>query len=120
MSKVARVRCNPGIPRELTPEERSALDALSDTEIEEAAKSDQDNPPLRDRQLDHVSRARAIQRIRLDTGLSQEAFANRFGFSLGAVRDWEQGRRMPDRAALAYLQVIQHEPDAVVRALERT
>jgi len=36
---------------------------------------------------------------------------------LGTLRDWEQGRREPDAAALAYLRVIEREPEAVARAL---
>ena len=36
-----------------------------------------------------------------------------------ALQDWEQGRRVPDRAARVLLTVIGHEPDAVVRALAR-
>lgn len=49
--------------------------------------------------------------------LSQEAFAERFGFTAAAVRDWEQGRRMPDRAVRAYLKVISVAPDMVGLAL---
>ena len=32
-------------------------------------------------------------------GLSRQRFADRFGFNVRAVQDWEQGRRVPDRAA---------------------
>ena len=34
-----------------------------------------------------------------------------------AVQDWEQGRRVPDRAARVLLTVIDRDPEAVVRAL---
>jgi hypothetical protein len=43
--------------------------------------------------------------------------AARFRIPLGTVRDWEQGRREPDAAALAYLRVTEREPEAVERAL---
>lgn len=43
--------------------------------------------------------------------------AARFGFSLDALRNWEQGRRQPDLSARAFLTVIEREPDAVRRAL---
>ncbi len=36
-----------------------------------------------------------VAEIRRKTGLSQERFAQRFGFSPAAVRDWEQKRRTP-------------------------
>lgn len=40
-----------------------------------------------------------VARIRAALGLSQEAFAARFGLDVTAVRAWEQRRRRPDRAA---------------------
>jgi putative transcriptional regulator len=58
-----------------------------------------------------------VRQIRGKIGLTQQAFAQHFGFALSAVRDWEQGRRRPDRSARILLKVIEHEPDAVERAL---
>jgi putative transcriptional regulator len=55
--------------------------------------------------------------IRSRLGLTQAAFATRFGFDLRAVENWEQGRRQPERPARAFLRVIEREPDAVLRAL---
>ncbi len=59
-----------------------------------------------------------VKAIRAKTGLSQEAFALRYGFSVAAVRDWEQHRRQPEAAARVLLLVIAHNPDAVTAALE--
>ena len=58
-----------------------------------------------------------VRKIRGKIGLTQRAFAQHFGFALSAVRDWEQGRRRPDRSARILLKVIEREPDAVERAL---
>lgn len=58
-----------------------------------------------------------VKAIRNRTGLSQVAFARRFGFSPDAVRDWEQGRRRPEQAARTLLLVIDREPEAVERVL---
>jgi len=58
--------------------------------------------------------ARAIRKA---TGLSQAAFAWRYGFDVSALRDWEQGRRTPDRSARVLLAIIKYEPRAVERAL---
>ncbi len=55
--------------------------------------------------------------IRRALGLSQEDFAARFHIPLGTLRDWEQGRKVPDAAARAYLVVIGRNPDAVREAL---
>ena len=65
----------------------------------------------------HVPPRVDVRAIRRKTGLSQAMFAGRFGFTVAAVRNWEQGRRQPDLAARALLMVIDREPDAVRRAL---
>jgi putative transcriptional regulator len=57
-----------------------------------------------------------VAAIRKKLGLSQEAFARKFGLSPATLRDWEQGRRSPDRTARALLKVIDHAPDTVERA----
>jgi putative transcriptional regulator len=58
-----------------------------------------------------------VAAIRKRERLTQEAFAKRYGFAFSTVRDWEQGRRQPDRAARVLLSVIAREPEAVRRAL---
>lgn len=51
------------------------------------------------------------------TGLTQAEFAHRFGFSLGNLRNWEQGIRTPQGPARALLRVIDAEPEAALRVL---
>jgi len=58
-----------------------------------------------------------VKAIRTRLGLTQTAFARRFGFSPGSVRNWEQGHRTPQGPARILLTVIDREPDAVNRAL---
>jgi putative transcriptional regulator len=58
-----------------------------------------------------------VARLRNSLGLSQRAFAERFGLDVTAVHAWEQDRRRPDRAARILLAVIAREPEAVRRAL---
>ena len=65
----------------------------------------------------HVPKQVDVKDIRAKTGLTQAAFARRFGFTAAAVRDWEQGRRQPEQAARVLLLVIAHNPDAVTEAL---
>jgi putative transcriptional regulator len=50
-------------------------------------------------------------------GLSQAGFAAHFGLPLHTLRNWEQGKRTPDPAALAYLKVIEKAPDMVTGIL---
>ncbi|AMJ59167.1 helix-turn-helix domain-containing protein [Bosea sp. PAMC 26642] len=56
--------------------------------------------------------------IRKRLGLSQDAFARKFGLSAATLRDWEQGRRSMDRTARALLKVIDQAPEVVERALK--
>jgi putative transcriptional regulator len=65
----------------------------------------------------HVPENIDVRKIRARLGLSQEAFAERYGFALSAVRDWEQGRRRPERSARILLKIVEREPEAVTRAL---
>ena len=65
----------------------------------------------------HVPETIDVRRIRTRLGLSQEAFAETYGFALSAVRDWEQGRRKPERSARILLRIVEREPEAVTRAL---
>ncbi|MBI1777370.1 MAG: helix-turn-helix domain-containing protein [Proteobacteria bacterium] len=58
-----------------------------------------------------------VAQLRKALGLSQSAFARRFGLDVTAIHAWEQGRRCPDRAARVLLAVIAREPEAVRRAL---
>ena len=61
--------------------------------------------------------AERIVALRKRMKLSRQKFADRFGLDARAVQDWEQGRRVPDRAARVLLTVIDNDPDAVTRAL---
>jgi len=67
----------------------------------------------------HVPKKIDVRAIRRKQKLTQSAFAYRYGFALSALRDWEQGRRQPERSARILLRVIEREPEAVERALAR-
>ena len=63
--------------------------------------------------------AEHILALRKRLKLSRQKFADRFGLDARAVQDWEQGRRVPDRAARVLLIVIDRDPEAVVRVLSK-
>ncbi len=65
----------------------------------------------------HVPKQVDVKAVRKRLGLSQAAFAARFGVSIGTLRDWEQKRRRPEGPARVLLTVIDREPKAVERAL---
>ena len=56
-----------------------------------------------------------VRRVRTKLGLSQAAFAQRFGLSTRTVQEWEQGRAVPDQPARVLLRVIEEAPDTVAR-----
>ena len=63
--------------------------------------------------------AERILALRKRMKLSRQKFADRFGLDARAVQEWEQGRRIPDRAARVLLTVIDRDPEAVARALNK-
>jgi len=60
-----------------------------------------------------------ITALRTRFGLSQAAFAKRFGISLRTLQQWEQKRRFPDGPTMLLLSIIRHEPAAVARVVSR-
>ncbi len=58
-----------------------------------------------------------VKRIRQQLGLSQAGFAQRFGFSVRTVQQWEQNRAVPDRPARILLTLIERAPDTVAQVL---
>ncbi len=73
--------------------------------------------PLSDDEFRRGRTAMLARRARAETGLSQQAFANRYGIPVASLRDWEQGRRTPDNATQSYLRVIAKIPDDVAKVL---
>ena len=63
--------------------------------------------------------AERILALRKRMKLSRQKFADRFGLDARAVQEWEQGRRIPDRAARVLLTVIDRDPEAVARAVNK-
>jgi putative transcriptional regulator len=102
-----RLRLDPRRPPAASPEELAALDARTQAELAAAADADPDNPPLDERMLARMLPAVDVRRLRQRFGLSQRAFAQRYRLPLGTVRDWEQGRALPDRPARVLLAVIE-------------
>lgn len=58
-----------------------------------------------------------VRAIRDSLGKSQTEFAMMIGVSVATLRNWEQGRRIPDGPAQALLRVAAKNPEAVAKAL---
>lgn len=112
----------------LTPEQRAAalaaidfkrIDAMTDADIArqiadnpDAAPDLSDAPPEMVRPV-HPPGGVNVRGIRAKLNLTQAEFAARFGFPVGTLRDWEQGRTIPDAATQTLLFVIEREPELV-------
>ena len=113
-----KAKFDPKALPELTPEQETAINTMTDEQITAAALSDPDNPPLTDEEIDRLTAAHIAKRARTRLSLTQVEFAKRYRINYGRLRDIEQGRNVrPDTALIAYLRVIEREPEAVSRAL---
>ncbi|MFC0387231.1 helix-turn-helix domain-containing protein [Muricoccus vinaceus] len=92
----------------------AALDVTTDKQIDQQIAADPDLTPISAGKEAIAARVRFVRERSL---LSQPAFASRYGIPLKTLRGWEQGQRVPDATALAYLRVIEREPEAAARAL---
>lgn len=61
----------------------------------------------------HVPPEIDVRAIRAKAGMSQDAFASTFGFSVHQIRQWEQGRHRPIGPVRAYLLLIDSNPKKV-------
>ncbi len=109
---------------DLTKIDWAKIDATSDEEIDAQIAADADTAPsfTADEILAAGQRIEPddvvdVQTLRNRLGLSQAAFAARYGFSVDAIRQYERKRRIPSGAIRTLLTVIAREPDAVTRAL---
>lgn len=69
--------------------------------------------PLSDDEFERGRSAVLVRSARTASGLSQDAFAGRYRIPVATLRDWEQGRRVPEAASLAYLRAIERDPETV-------
>ena len=58
-----------------------------------------------------------VKEIREKTNKNQKEFADMIGVKLGTLRNWEQGRRQPDGAALTLLKIVAANPKYVEQIL---
>lgn len=101
--------------------DRERLRRTTDAEIARQIAADPDTAPdmaeANDWRLVANPPVPDVKAIRKRLGLSQAAFAGRFGLSLRTLQQWEQGRAVPDRPARILLRVIERAPETVERAL---
>lgn len=96
---------------------------MKDAAFRELLKSVRQAGRIRRRQLKPsrvmTFRPTDVKAVRAKLGQSQEEFALMIGVSVATLRNWEQGRRVPEGPALALLRVAARNPGAVADALHR-
>lgn len=60
-----------------------------------------------------------VRAIRRSLRMTQHHFAAAFRIPLPTLKNWEQGRRMPDAPAAAYLLAIKRRPKEIMEAVAR-
>jgi len=58
-----------------------------------------------------------IPALRKRYGLTQQQFADAFGIAIGTLRNWEQGRRVPEGPAQRLLEIIEDRPNLALEVL---
>ena len=104
-------------PRKLNLATKKKLQEKDDAEVLEAAMADPDALPLTEEQLQKFKPIIDVKSLRTQLHLSQKEFAKLYHLSLATLRDWEQFRYLPDKAAKSFLQLIAAEPDIVKNML---
>jgi putative transcriptional regulator len=64
----------------------------------------------------HVIQVPDVRALRTKLHMSQQEFSQNYRIPLATLKGWEQGRRMPDATASAYLSVIAKLPDETRKA----
>jgi DNA-binding transcriptional regulator YiaG len=58
-----------------------------------------------------------IKTIRASLGVSQSVFAKIFGESTSAIQHWEQGKRNMSKPARRLLNLIEQDPDGILKLM---
>ncbi len=90
---------------------------MTEAQIRAAADVDPDARPMTSAEMRKAKRIPRVKTLRRALGFTQEEFATRYQIPIGTLRDWEQGRAVPDGPARAYLKIIARDPERVHRLL---
>ncbi len=97
------------------------IDAMTDEDIARQIAEDPDVAPDMSEALARGEFVRLhvfdVYGLRTRMGLAHALFAERFGLDAAEVRRWEAMGGVPDETIRTYLRVIEHEPEAVARAV---
>lgn len=94
--------------------DRAKIDATTEAEIEAQMIEDGEDPEA---ELGNFVEDWQPARIRSRLGLSQTEFAAALAIPVATLRNWEQGRVLPDPAARALLRIVAQEPEFALGAI---
>ena len=95
----------------MTAEDYRRLRDRTDEEITAAAMADPDNPPLTDEQLARFRRPALSMKVRLKLRMGRETFSAAYGIPVETLKAWERFKAEPTEVELAYLRLIEREPE---------
>jgi putative transcriptional regulator len=95
--------------------DRAGIAATSEADIRRQMREDDQE----DSDLAGFAPVVPPQMLRKRLGMTQAAFARALRIPLSTLRNWEQGRVLPDPAARSLLAIVAKEPKAALRALAR-
>lgn len=95
----------------MTAEDRRRLREKTDAEVTAAALADPDAQPIPPERLAKMGRPVA-KVVRHKLKMSRETFAATFGIPLDALIAWERQQAEPTATELAYLRLIERNPQA--------
>jgi putative transcriptional regulator len=100
--------------RRLKPRvDRAKIDATTEADIRRHMREDSQD----DNNLAGFAPVIPPQLLRKRLGMTQEEFARALRIPLSTLRNWEQGRVLPDPAARSLLTIIANNPKAALKAL---
>jgi putative transcriptional regulator len=101
------------IPRLKPSINRAKLDATTEADIRRHMHEDGQD----DNDVAGFAPVIPPQWLRKRLGMTQEEFARALRIPLSTLRNWEQGRVLPDPAARALLTIVAKNPKAALKAL---
>jgi putative transcriptional regulator len=92
---------------------RAKIDATTEADIRRYIREDDQD------EADLAGFAAVIppQLLRKQLGMTQDEFARALRIPLSTLRNWEQGRVVPDPAARSLLRIVAQNPKAALEAL---
>lgn len=94
--------------------DRAKVEATTDAEIRQHMIEDGFDPG---NPLAGMRPLAPIAALRARVGLSEETFAHALRIPLNTLRDWEQGRAMPDPVARSFFMLVEDDPQRAFKVL---